>query len=191
MKNFLAWAFFVIGIIFLVFSFSPSAKKWRCNFINNRFKGVGDDCSNCETGVDGVKTESGECLPRDVVNYATCVTQNAALNDGAECVGCGSDPKVQSGESFSGKGVTVEGKCMSLPDAFAGRICVPASASVKASPLSYKRVLLNGGEYAYYKNNGNVVSQREGALDEQITKDEYVQAYVQTIKSCPVGQVKV
>lgn len=191
MKNFLSWAFTIIAIIALIFILSPSARKWWCGFMNKRFKGEGDNCTNCDTGIEGVTTESGECLPRDVVNYAMCVTQNAGLGDGQECVGCGSDPKVQTSEGFSGKGVIVEGKCTPIPDAFAGKICVPASATVKPAPLSYKRILINGGEYTYYKNNGNVVSQREGSLDEQITRDEYIQAYVQTIKECPVGQVKL
>lgn len=192
MKNWNFWNYFllVIFVLAIVYILSPSARFWVCNTWN-KIKSPGDKCSNCNTYISGVISDSGECVPQEIVNYENCVKGNMALNDGMDCVGCGSDPKTQSPESFSGKGVIVDGKCMPLPDAFAGKICVPASATVRPSPLSYKRILVNTNDYTYFKNTGNVVSQQEGPLDEQISKDEYVRAYVQTIKSCPVGQVKV
>lgn len=191
MKNFFTWVFVIIIIIALIFTLSPSARKWWCGIMNKKFKGVGDSCSNCDTGISGIITESGECIPQEIVTYEACVNQNSQLRDGQECVGCGSDPKVQTSESFSGKGVIVGGKCMPIPDAFAGQICVPASAVVRPSALSYKRILSGENTYRYFKNNGSIVSQREGSLDEEISRDEYIQAYVQAIKPCPVGQVKV
>lgn len=191
MKNFLTWAFLTILIVFLIFTLSPSARKWWCGFMNKNFKDVGDQCSNCDTGIKGIITESGDCIPQEVISYEMCVSQNSELKDGQECSGCGADPKIKTAQGFSGKGVIVDGKCVAIPDAFAGKICVPASAPVNPAALSYKRILSGENTYRYFKNNGSVVSQREGTLDEEITRDEYIQAYVQTIKTCPQGQVKV
>lgn len=190
MKNFFTWVFIIIAMVAVVFISSPSVRKWWCGIMNKRFKSEGDNCSNCETGIEGVITKSGECIPRDIVNYEACTDQNSQLRDGQECVGCGSDPNIQTSEGFSGKGVIVSGACMPVPDAFAGKICVPSNAAVRPSALSYKRIL-SGETYRYFKNNGSVVSQREGSLDEEITMDEYIHAYVQAVKPCPAGQIKV
>lgn len=195
--NWFHWTLVIIGLLILIYIFNPSVRQWICR-MRNKFKKQGDKCSNCETSDSGVIVESGECVPEAQVTYDTCVKTNAALKDGADCTGCGSSPAGATPEDFSGKGVIISGKCNALPDAFAGKLCVPSSATVTPSALSYKRILMPGQvssedpSYQFFKNNGNTVSQNGSTLsDTEITKDDYVQAYVQTIKPCPSGQIKV
>lgn len=193
MKN---WSFghyllVVIGILILIYILSPSARKWTCNTIN-KFRKQDDKCSNCDTKASGIIVGNGQCIPADQVAYDKCIQDNASAKDGVDCIGCGSNPNAPSKDDFSGKGVIVSGKCTALPDAFAGKICVPESAAVKPTAISYKRILISGTDYTYYKNDGNVISQAQSTpLDTQITKDDYIQAFVQTMKPCPTGQVKV
>lgn len=188
--NFGHYLLLVIGILILIYVFSPSVRLWFCN-LKNRFKTKGDKCSNCTTSVSGIITNSGECLPQAQVDYDKCVQDNSTLKDGSDCTGCGSNPNGSASESFSDKGVIVNGKCTALPDAFAGKICVPESAPVNASPLSYKRELISGNAYKYFKTPSNRVSQTQSASDTEILKEDYVQAFIQTITTCPAGQVKV
>lgn len=188
--NWFNYLLLIIGILILTYILSPSARKWVCN-VGNRFKKTGGKCSNCDTKAAGMITGSGQCTPLDQVAYNKCVQDNTSLKDGADCVGCGGNPDGSSTESFSGKGVAVGGKCTALPDAFAGKICVPESAPVNASPLSYKRESIGGDAYKYFRTPSNKVSQTESLTDTEISKDDYVQAYIQTITPCPVGQVKV
>lgn len=181
----------IIGILILIYILSPSARRLVCNSINN-FKGEGSKCSNCDTKVAGIITTGGQCIPAVQVSYDACVQNNSSLEDGADCIGCGNNPDGESRDGYSAKGVVVSGECRALPDAFAGKICVPESARVNALPISYKRILIQGSEYKYYKNDGSVVSQSQMMpLDTEIAKSEYVQAFVQTITPCPDRQVKV
>lgn len=189
--NFGHYILIIIGILILIYILSPSARKWTCQAIN-KFKKEGNKCSNCDTKTSGVITSDGKCIPQDQVTYNKCIQDNGSSKDGMDCNGCGANPNSPSAEDFSGKGVIVSGQCTALPDAFAGKICVPASAKVKPTEISYKRILISGTDYTYYKNDGNVISQAQSTpLDTQITKEDYIQAFVQTIKACPTGQVKV
>lgn len=193
MKNWSVWHYLslVIIILILIYIISPSVRKWVCG-LGNKFKAKGDKCSNCDTSVSGVIVDSGECVPEVQVIYDKCIQDNISLKDGADCIGCGGNPDNPSTEDFSGNGVVVGGKCGAFPDAFAGKICVPASATVRPSALSYKRILISGQDYKYYKNDGNTITQGGSSpLDMEITKEDYTQAYIQTIKPCPNSQVKV
>lgn len=189
--NFGHYLLLVVGILILIYIISPSARKWTCGAIS-KFKKEGDKCSNCDTKVSGVITSDGQCVPEVQVTYDNCIQNNTSAKDGSDCVGCGSNPNGSSKEDFSGKGVIVSGQCTALPDAFAGKICVPASATVTPTAISYKRILISGTDYTYYKNDGNVISQAQSTpLDTQITKDDYIHAFVQIMKPCPPSQVKV
>lgn len=192
MKNWNFWnyLFLVIGILILVYILSPSARKWFCN-VGNKFKKSRAKCYNCDTKKAGIITASGQCTPLDQVAYDKCIGDNAAMKDGADCNGCGTNPSDPMVQGLSGKGVIVSGKCAALPDAFAGKICVPESAPVNAKPLSYKRESIGADSYKYFKTPSNKVSQTESLMDTEISKDDYVQAYLQTITPCPTGQVKV
>lgn len=188
--NFGDYLLLILGILILIYIFSPEARKFVCNSSNN-IKSKGSKCSNCDTSVEGIIVEGGDCVPIDEAKYDKCVELNRSLKDGDDCVGCGSNPINTSESSYSGKGISVNGQCMPVPDAFAGKLCVPANASVQPSALSYKRILISGEEYKYYKNEGNIINQQATRRDIEINKDEYIQAYVQTIKECPRGQIKV
>ena len=189
--NFGHWLMLIIGILILTYILSPAARKFVCNSIN-KFKGEGAKCSDCDTKIAGIITAGGQCVPAVQVSYDSCIQNNSSLTDGADCTGCGSNPDDSQRGGYSGKGVIVGGTCRALPDAFAGKMCVPENAKVNALPISYKRILIQGLEYKYYKNDGSVVSQSQMMpLDTEIDKAEYVQAFVQTTATCPTGQVKV
>lgn len=189
--NLLNWLLLIIVIFILTYILSPSVRQWICG-ISHKLKKKGSKCVNCETNVAGVITDSGECIPEAQVIYDTCIQLNSAMKDGDDCVGCGQNIGGKTSDAFSGNGVIVDGKCMALPDAFAGKICVPSSATVNPSALSYKRILVSGTDYKYYKNDGNTVTQGGSSFaDTEISKADYVAAFVQTIKACPTGQIKV
>lgn len=189
--NFFNWLLLIIVIFILIYFLSPSVRQWICA-LSHKLKKKGSKCVNCNTNISGVIVASGECIPEDQVIYDTCIETNATMKDGSDCVGCGQNPGGRTADALSGSGVIVDGKCMALPDAFAGKICVPEGAPVNPSALSYKRILVSGIEYKYYKNNGNTVSQGGSSLaDTEITRADYVAAFVQTIKACPTGQIKV
>lgn len=188
--NWFNYLLLIIGILIIIYIISPSARKWTCSTLN-KLKKDGSKCSNCKTKANGIITGSGQCTPLDQVSYDKCVQGNASMKDGSDCNGCGSNPSNSSVQGLSGKGVIVSGKCSALPDAFSGRICVPENAPVNVRPLSYKKESVGSDAFKYFKTPSNRISQTESISDTEITKDEYVQAYIQTITTCPVGQVKV
>lgn len=192
MKNWGFWNYFllVIVLILLAYVLSPNVRAWFCNTIS-KWKKSGSACVDCSTGISGIITSNGKCVPRDVVDYEACIGKNSSAPEGSDCDGCGPNPSDESSDKFSGKGIIVGGICTPLPDAFASKICVPASATVTPSALSYKRILVSDGQYQYFKNLGNKISQQVSLMDTEISRDEYVQAYIQTIKPCPNGQIKV
>lgn len=212
------WILLVIVIFILVLVFNEKARAnffyWWCNAKNKRHKIPNSPCTSCvppgsqTLSYKGIITASGDCIQDPAQIYGNCLANNASKSDGTECDNCVPPAGLTASESNSTvldgyvnqyKGVVVDGKCMPLPDAFAGKICTPNSASVTASELSYKRVLQTGTElegqnpiYKYYSSNTTTVNPAQASmLDTEITKEDYIQAYVQTIKLCPKGQVKV
>lgn len=207
------WIIVAAAVFILILIFNEKARanfnNWLCN-VKNKGKVKGDSCTNCVPpgskipNFAGIIDGNGNCVQDPIKLYQACLSDNASKPDGTECSNCVAPAGVQdtSKSTIDGyvsqyKGVIVEGKCMPLPDAFSGKICVPNTASVTTSALSYKRVLQTGAEtdtisYKYFKTPSNTVRQSsQTLLDTEITKDDYIQAYVQTIRTCPEGQVKV
>lgn len=174
----------------MIFILSPSARKWLCRQ-RNKLKKQGDKCSNCETKVSGLITESGDCVPEPQIIYDQCIQNNSELKDGSDCIGCGINSSGALVDDFSGNGIIISGKCTALPDAFAGKICVPESAPVNPSPMSYKRELISGSAYKYFRTPSKTVKQSQSITDIEISREDYIQAFIQTVKPCPTGQIKV